>query len=230
MLNKDIIQRIQSLYSKGVQSDDKRLSSRHIFNKLQSMRNRLLYEKSNKNQFLSQTNYQVLPCVELELVPIHECPCIPCKGCQVYRTKYPLPQPVSGISKHLIRSVTTLDGKGIYNETSWENAKYQAYQKYTSSDPNFYITNGYLYITSKNEAEVIRIELLAEDITKVYSYPSYCPTETSCESYLDKEFPLDGSMIDTLIEMSVQELLAVFNQGREDSSNNSKDNTEQETK
>ena len=31
---KEIIQRVQSLYSKGVQSDDTRLSDRHIYNKM----------------------------------------------------------------------------------------------------------------------------------------------------------------------------------------------------
>ena len=36
MTTGEVIQRIQSLYSKGVQSDDSRLRPRHIYNKLLS--------------------------------------------------------------------------------------------------------------------------------------------------------------------------------------------------
>ena len=42
MIIGDIIQRIQSLYSKGVQSDDTRLKSRHIYNVLITNRNNKL--------------------------------------------------------------------------------------------------------------------------------------------------------------------------------------------
>ena len=41
MLVKELVQRIQSLYSKGVQSDDTRLSSPHIYNKLITVRSKL---------------------------------------------------------------------------------------------------------------------------------------------------------------------------------------------
>ena len=38
----EIIERIQSAYSKGVKTDDSRLSSRHIYSKIKSVRNRLV--------------------------------------------------------------------------------------------------------------------------------------------------------------------------------------------
>jgi hypothetical protein len=37
-------------------------------------------------------------------------------------------------------------------------------------------------------------------------------------------------MVDAVVELSVQELISIFNQAQEDSSNNSKDNPEQTTK
>ena len=86
-------------------------------------------------------------------------------------------------------------------------------------------------MTAKNDAEVIRIEILLEDPVEGYTYPMYCPdVNDSCEPVFDKEFHLDNSMIDAAMELSVQELIAVFNQGIEDSSNNTKDNPEQNTK
>lgn len=227
---KEIIQRIQSLYSKGVQSDDVRLSSRHIYSKLKTIRGRLLYERVNKKQFLASINYQVLPCVELIKAPISECPCIPPLGCCIYKTKYPLPPPISGMNGHIIKSVTSLDGNIVYSEITWQDKKYKQFDKYTATKPDYFMSGGYLYVTAKNDTEVIRIEILLEDPLDGYTHPMYCPTENNCTTFFDKEFHLDNSMIDTAIEFTVQELIGVFNQNQEDTSNNTKDNLEQTTK
>ena len=42
MILRDIIQRVLSLYNKGLQSDDNRLKPRHIYNKLITVRSLLL--------------------------------------------------------------------------------------------------------------------------------------------------------------------------------------------
>ena len=227
----EAIQRIQSLYSKGVAADDRRLTNRHIYSKLKTVRSRLLFEKITKKQYIASVNYQVLPCIELVKAPLSECPCLPPLGCCIYKTKYPLPTPVSGISNHIIRSVTSLDGNTVFSEITWQDKKYKQYDKYTSMKPDFFISNEYLYVTAKNEIEVIRIELLLDDPLEGYEHPSYCPVQVEdCTSLYDREFNLDNSMVDALIELTIQSLLVPFNAGVEDSSNNSKDNLENTTK
>ena len=227
----EAIQRVQSLYSKGVAADDRRLTNRHIYSKLKTVRARLLYEKVVKKQFIASTNYQVLPCVELIKAPIHECPCIPPLGCCIYRTKHQLPTPVSGISGHIIRSVTSLDGNIVFSEITWQDKKYKQFDKYTATKPDYFISNEYLYVTAKNETEVIRIEILLDDPVEGYHFPSYCPeAESPCISIYDREFHLDNSMFDAMIEITVQNLLQVFVAGVEDESNNSKDNLSQTNK
>jgi len=47
---------------------------------------------------------------------------------------------------------------------------------------------------------------------------------------LDKPFPIDSDLIDPMIELSVGELIEVFNSNREDQTNDAKDNLTQETK
>ena len=47
---------------------------------------------------------------------------------------------------------------------------------------------------------------------------------------MDKEFPLDNDMVDTLVELSVNELIVLFNQNIEDLTNDSKDNITEQTK
>ena len=61
----EIVTRIQSLYSKGVASDDSRLSNRLIYNKMLTVRSRLVVEQAKKKQRISRWNYQTISCIEL---------------------------------------------------------------------------------------------------------------------------------------------------------------------
>ena len=116
----EVIQRIQSLYSKGMQSDDSRLSNRHIYNKLITTRAKILTQQAKQKQKISQWNYQTIPCIDLIQVPIHECN-IRVEGCTVLRSvckilKFLTENPFI----HLIQSVTTIDGSYSFPETTWE--------------------------------------------------------------------------------------------------------------
>ena len=55
MTNGEIIQRIQSMYSKGVESDDSRLRPRHIYNKLLTTTAKLYQQQKNKKQKINHT-------------------------------------------------------------------------------------------------------------------------------------------------------------------------------
>lgn len=230
----EFIQRVQSLYSKGVQSDDTRLRSRHIFSKLVSVRNRLTYQKNNKNQKLSNWVFQTLPCVELIKAPLHECPCLPKDGCRILRSKFKLPKPIASLNKDLIKSVTTISGNISFDETSFELVKYQGGNKYTSTKPGWYVKNQYLYITFNQSLEVVTVVGLFENPEEVWNYPSICE-DTDCEECdcipaYEREFHIDSDLVDPMIELSAQELINTFSQMREDLTNDSRDNLVEESK
>lgn len=233
MLISEIIQRIQSLYSKGVQSDDSRLTARHIYNKVLTVRSRLIAQESKKNQKVSQWNYQTLPCVELIEADIHECPCLPPIECQIYRTKEKLPRPLSNYNRHLIESVTSVNGDIIFSEITWIEKKYKADNKFTATSPDYYIRNEYLYITqARNLPRLISVTGVWEDPLEAESFPSFCnqAVEIDCESPLDKELPIDKDMIDTLVEMVANELVILFSQNQEDLTNNTRDSIIEQSK
>jgi hypothetical protein len=228
----EIIQRIQFLYSKGVQSNDSRLTPRHIYNKMLSVRSKLISQEAKKKQRISQWNYQTIPCIELEIAPIHECPCLPPIGCKILKTKYPLPQPLTNLNNHLIQSVTSLDGNIVYSEIGWTEKKYKASNKYTADKPDYFIRNNYLYITHKNGPKIITVTGLFDDPLEAENYPSFCPDEdckgencNDCGSPLDKDFPIDNDLVDTLIEICINELVILFSKNVEDLTNNTQDNT-----
>lgn len=225
MITKEIVQRVQSLYSKGVQSDDSRLTSRNIYNKMITVRSKLISQEAKKNQTTSQWNYQTLDCIELIKALPYECPCQPAVGCEIYRTKEKLPRPLTDLNGHLIQSVTNVTGSIVYDEITWKDKKDKQYEKYTSARPDYYIRNEYMYITQKKGAEVISITGLWDDPWVAYNYPSSCSatSEVTCLSPLDMDFPIDGDMIDTMVELAVKELVIVFQEGLQDTSNNAQD-------
>ena len=226
MIVAEVIQRVQSLYSKGVQSDDTRLTNRHIYNKLRTVRSKLLGQKAKEKQKISQWNYQVLPCIEMGVVSVHECPCVPNDGCTFLRSIYPIPRVLTDLNRHLIQSVTTLDGKTVFDFTTWEGVKNQKGDKYTSTAAKFFIRNEYLYITSNKELEVLTLTALFADIIDVQNFKSYCtPEQVICTSPLDMEFPIDDELLDNLIAMASDELVFQFGQMREDKINDGSDNT-----
>lgn len=228
MLVSEIIQRIESLYSKGVESDDFRLTPRHIYNKVLTVRNKLISQKSKKRQRISQWNYQTIDCIELIKAEKHECPCIPPKGCAIYRSKYKIPKPLMNMSSPLIDSVSTVDGSTLYNEISWKEAKYKFSNTFTAMKPDYYIRNEYIYVLQRKGASVISITGIFENPFEADNFKSVCDDEEctdcqQCNSPMEMDLPIDDDMIDTLIEMCIQELIVIYSQSMEDTRNNTRD-------
>ena len=224
----DIIQRVQSLYSKGVESDDSRLTRRHIYNKLLTVRSTLVFNKLNKSQYISQWNFQTLPCVELILVEGHDCPCIPPVGCQMLRSKYQLPKPINSLAGHVLQSVTSIDGSIVFSETSWRGQKWAKDDKYTSHTPDYFIKDNYIYLTLTRKLKIITVIGLFNNPVEVANMPGLCDdvsTPTCGVNPMEVDFGIDEDLIDTLVELAVKELVILFTQMTEDTINDSMDNS-----
>lgn len=232
-----LISRIQSLYSKGVASDDSRLSDRHIYHTAISIRNKLIVEKRNKKQNINIFNYETIDCVEMTKASISECPCLPVTGCVFLRSKHKIPKILNDLDSLIISQVTDLNGNNVFAETTIQEKKYKKGSKYTSKKPDFFIHNEYLFLSVEisKAPKVVLITAIFKDPEEVLKFKNICATEKDCDdcgcnSMYDKEFKLDDDLYDPLIKMCVQELIQIFNQSREDISNDSKDSLTQETK
>ena len=230
MIIREIIQRVLSAYSKGVSSDDVRLTKRHIYNKLLTTRALLLSREVNKKRKLSAWNYSTLPCVEIiEITSNEECPCIPDVGCSVYRSKHKLPKPIVSLSSYMIKGVYSTDAQRSikFTEVSVNQSKYTKGGKYSSNNNKYMLHNGYIYIISKVAPIAVSIDLLVEDIMEAYNFVNYCNNNsTDCaDKILEKEFPIDGYLLEPLIQITIDELVSGFSKSLQDSLNNSQDNT-----
>lgn len=221
----EIIQRVQSLYSKGVQSDDSRLSARHIYNKLLTVRTRLLSQKSKQKQKVSDWSYQVIPCIEMIEVSEHDCPCAPPTACTVKRSKYKIPRVLTDYNRNLIDYVMTIDGGDKFDFTTKSELLHINGNKYTALKRRYIISDEYLYAYGKDVPKLLQMRALFEDPVKASEFISYCPSETAdCMDIFDIEFPMDGDMVDVAIEFTVKELVDYFKQNIEDQTNDTRDN------
>ena len=230
MIIREIIQRVLSAYSKGVSSDDVRLTKRHIYNKLLTTRALLLSREVNKKRKLSAWNYSTLPCVEIvEITSNEECPCIPDVGCSVYRSKHKLPKPIVSLSSYMIKGVYSTDAQRSikFTEVSVNQSKYTKGGKYSSNNNKYMLHNGYIYIISKVAPIAVSIDLLVEDIMEAYNFINYCNNNTvdCADKILEKEFPIDGYLLEPLIQITIDELISGFSKSLQDSLNNSQDST-----
>ena len=222
----EIVQRVQSLYSKGVKSDDSRLMSRHIYSKMLSVRSLLIFNKINKRQFLSLWNYTTIPCVKMIRVDQTECPCLVAPGCQILRSETKLPKPSNSINRYLIDSVTSVDGSVIFAEVSYLRKNWRAFDKYTSKKPDFFIKDEYLYISVTRKLKAVTVIGVFADPIEAESYPSYCGEGdgATCPAHpMEMEFSIDEEMVDALVELTVQEISAGFAIGNEDVNNDGRD-------
>lgn len=219
----EIIQRVQSLYSKGVQSDSSRLTSRHIYNKLITTRAKLLSEKAKKKQKISDWNYQVISCIEVISVDSHECPCIPIQGCPVKRSKYKLPKVMLDYNGNLIDFVMTIDSFERFDPSNRTEMLYVNGNKYTANKKRYLIEDGFLYLYGRNIPKLIKMRAVFEDPIDVVGFSTYCDSESCPDDIFELEFPMDADQIDTLMEIVAQELIVLFSQNAEDISNDNED-------
>jgi hypothetical protein len=214
MLISEAIQDTQSLYSKGIQSKDTRLSTRHIYSELLKARTTVLKQQLNKKQRINEDCYQVIPCIELEEASIHECPIAPASQLVALRSKYVLPKIISSLDKLSIEYITTLDGLTRFDPTKFENAKYNDGNKYTGKKLKAYLKDGRLYLTAFSMLKVVTMKILGEDPIEVQNFINLCSdcTDCGCISVLDLDFHTDRDTFSSVSAIAKDRLIIMFGQ------------------
>lgn len=206
----EIIQRVQSKITGGVQEDSLRLTHRHIYSMLVSGRETLISQKSSKKQKLSEWNYQTLPFVELEEVSEGECRALGLIGCTVLRSKYKLPRPVLNLSSNIISEVSSIDNSVVFSPTTKESARFLSGKKYTANMPRYFMLDGYIYITYLSRLKVIKITGVFVDPLEAHNFPKFCEDCDDCpdcESNQEKLFHVDNQFATVLVNFVFNELL-----------------------
>lgn len=223
----EAIQSVQSMYSKGVQSKDVRLTPRHIYSTLLSARATILRQQSNRGQNINYWIYQLLPSVELVKASAYNVSGVPDNGVVFLRSKYKMPRLISDREKELINPITTLDGEVRFSIGKFENQKYAKGNKFTGTKANAYLREGYLYFTGIQVLKAVPVEGLFYDPIEVFQFPRLEPCEEcACKNIMELEFPIDGNLLEQLTDIAYSKLLRMFSQMNEDKFANARDDNE----
>lgn len=222
MTIRNILDTILSYQSGGIQSDDRRLHPKLVYNTLLGIRSTLIVNKINKKQFISDWTYQILPCVEFISVDTSLCPCIPPRGCSVMRSKLRIPKFLSSLSYHAIEGLYTADMATKFTYTTRSSFNTIKGNKYTSTTvKNFMIVDGYIYVYGKDIPEVMILKGILLDPMESRKFTSNCsgPGEIleDCSSILDIDIYIDPDLQDPLLEMTKEKLRLGFNSDNKDS-------------
>lgn len=221
---KDIISRVKTPLNKGIPSISDRLSARYIISVALSKRSRILkQEKEKKNIEENSWLIKTIDCLELvEATPI-ECACLPSNIgiCKVLRTKHKIPESE-------LRSVSFIDGTKI-PETDFTD--YGAYNRidFFKNKPKYYFSNDYLYIINEKYKKFIRISLIPRDEDELIglncnSDSDTVVSESCCTSYLEKTFSIPDGLLDSVVTLTIDEIVQAWSRGKEDNMNNGKSN------
>jgi len=222
MLLQELTGYLKTSINNGPEPRSFRLTDRYLYFMLKNFRALLIRRKVDKQYFVSDFNFQTLPCVSLEKSTLMDCNCLPSGvGCPLLRSTDPLPEILTSRNNYILNYVTDMYGNDI-PLTTMQEFKYSNMSFYKKDRICCFIHKGYLYIANNTDLEKVTLNAVFYDPLEVTD----CDGNT-CLDPLTSEFPMDKELVDTLLKMSYQEILGVVNSTPQDRENDSRDESAQ---
>lgn len=203
--NRQVVQAFRLLIAdKGRISDDSAVSTRHVLFNLLRYRAFMLNERFHARRPISRYNYQTIPCIGLEEVDKHECPCAPKSGCSFLKTKVTIPVPIGGF-----KSITSIDGGINYTYVEWDKFKYKLDSRIKGTKVAAYYTTKtsvagtFIYVYNDIHKKFLTITSMFENPIDVQSLPTCDGVQDKCTRPLDREFILDPELFGLVTELTI---------------------------
>lgn len=210
-----IVADARNIANSGKNNYSFRISDEQFAFWVHEIRAMLISQAIGKRQDISDVWIQELPCMELELVDSSDC-CFITTDCYILKTKLKVPTTVETALDNLILRVTTPYGDIISKSNPFE-AKYNRYNKYSGSKRQWYLNNGYLYITNETLLEYVNIFAIFEDPEELTNYLG-CSNVTGCFNW-DSKYPCSLKMANDITNIIMQTKVTSFLQMPFDTTN-----------
>lgn len=135
----------------------------------------------DRNRFTPNQFLQKIGCVEMEFVDASSCAGVEV-GCNVFRSKVRVPNPIRFKDKVPFYYVGTIDGGKGYSPINQSALNYFSSSKYTAHTPRYYFEDGFIYLLNANPKMI--------QIKGVFEYPhelSAYNTEEGAPCYSDDD-------------------------------------------
>ena len=223
MLLGEILSNIRLRLTKEYFLDSSLIRPRQIYFTLIRKRATVIENRYRDDQKLSRNNFQTIACAKLVRSAPADCDCIDLDDCLFYRTACKLPRTLTNYVNNEVETVTSIDGSIVFIKTDWVNFSRIKYRRYTKNMPFFAVYNDYIYVVNNiidgEPIEYISFTLLAQDPIKALECNACTGVTGStipnnlegiklplCDSIYDYEFPLTGKLLDSAVQLTLQEL------------------------
>tara|TARA_R100000951_G_scaffold20141_1_gene16973 strand:- start:146 stop:856 length:711 start_codon:yes stop_codon:yes gene_type:complete len=218
---------IKNIAYGGSQSDDTPVSDRQVAYWINQVRAVLVEQLMNTNRSIPDAFVQHLECIELECVDSVEC----CdttlnSGEKVLRSTQKLPITIQRKGRNTIVSVSSIDQKISFSQTSHFRQKVNKYNKFTKSSPRWYIKNDYLYVINGSVLDRVSVAGVFDDPTEALEFTK-CDG-TSCFTW-DSSYPVTNKMSKTITDIILKDRFGIVLSSPRDDANDGRGRTEPST-
>ncbi len=209
-----IVADVRNIADSGENNYSFRISDEQFAFWIHEVRSMLISQAVTKRQDVSDIWVQDLSCMELELVDASDC-CFITTDCYILKTKLQIPSTVETSSDNFILRVTNPMGNIISKSNPFE-VKYNRFNKYTGTKHQWYLKDGYVYITSDLLLEYINIFAIFENPEELAGFSS-CGS-SPCFGW-DSKYPCSLKMSNDITNIIMQTKVMPFLQMPHDTSN-----------
>lgn len=225
MTTNQLISDIRNIGSSGSNSIEFKIEDNQILFWCNEIRSTLISQALQKKQDISDVWVQTIGCLALQQVDESDC-CIVPKGCYILRSVEKLPITIETYLDNTIVRVTKISGEIIPRSSSFE-ATYNSYNKYTGEKPNWYLKNGYLYVTNTQLLEYVNVFGIFENPQDLANFVS-CDDE-ACFDLYTSEYPCSLKMASNITDIVVKTKVLPYLQLPADNRNDAANNPESTT-
>ena len=210
----EIASDIRNMATSGDLSYAFRIEDEQIYFWIHEARAMLISQALSKRQNITDVWLQAIKCLKLIQVDASEC-CLTPSSCYVLRSEEQLPITIETHLDNSIVRVTTTDGDIISKSNPFE-AKYNKYNKYTAEKPQWFIQNGYLYITNTDILEYVTVYGLFEDPTSLAGFID-CNGQSCFD--IDSPYPVSLKMANEITNYIIKAKVIPFMKFKQDDTN-----------
>ncbi len=210
----EIASDIRNMATSGDLTYSFRIEDEQIYFWIHETRAMLISQAIAKRQDISDIWVQAIKCLKMIQVDKAEC-CFITTNCYVLRSEQQIPTTIETALDNSILRVVTPTGEIISKSNPFE-AKYLSYNKYTGEKPQWYIQNGYLYITNEQLIEYVTVYGLFDDPMSLINYID-CTGNTCYD--IDSQYPVSVKMANEIANYIIKAKVLPFMKFRQDDTN-----------
>lgn len=181
-------------------NSDNDITDRVIYKELKSAATLLIKRETNLRRLWNSPNiFTVIPCLEMETVPLSEC-CDYKSPCLVARSKKKIPQISEGIFGLLIQSVFS-PGRKKFDYASLDRFVNLLRMNLRDTKKYFWVYDDRIWISDENIENLDIIAYFDDDINIKELSACQKDTDDTCVNPLDKEFSLPSYLEKNVIDL-----------------------------